>query len=246
MTASRQMRRIGRRLRNKPRAHMIHIGKTGGTALKDTLRPVSTLGQYEILTHRHVTRLDDIPVGEKVFFVIRDPLERYVSGFNSRLRQGHPTHHTPWLPAEEVAFREFPTADSLGCALHSADAEERTRAIRAMTSVRHIRDSYWEWFRSREYFEKRVDDLLMVLWCPDLTPSFPQLRDALGLPDSVSLETDGLKAHRSPDGMDRRLGDVATDNLERWYGREYAFIDMCASLSCFVGPSRSSAHQRLA
>lgn len=219
---------------------MIHIGKTGGTALKETLRPVSIAGRYEIITHRHVTRLDDIPVGQKVFFVIRDPLERYVSGFNSRLRQGQPTHFTPWIPAERKAFEEFPSPDSLGCALSSEDRAVRARAFTAMTAIRHVRDSYWEWFRSREYLESRVDDLLIVIWCPDLTVAFTRLREALQLPESVTLHTDELSAHRSPAHLDRRLSPLATENLERWYGREFAFIDFCAALPCFVGPSRQS------
>jgi hypothetical protein len=240
MMASRQMRRIRRRLRNKPRAHMLHIGKTGGTALKETLWPVSAAGRYEILTHPHTTRLEEIPVGEKVFFVVRDPVERFVSGFNSRLRQGQPTHHTPWIPSERTAFEEFPTVDSLGRALWSDDVSVHVRALTAMTAIRHVRDSYWEWFRSREYFETRVNDILMIIWCPDMTQSFPRLREALGLPDTVTLQTDGVRAHRSPDRMNRTLSRVAEHNLGRWSGREFAFIDLCASLPCFVGPSRAS------
>ena len=34
--------------------------------------------------HRHAVRLRDVPVGEKFFFFVRDPVSRFVSGFHSR------------------------------------------------------------------------------------------------------------------------------------------------------------------
>jgi hypothetical protein len=106
-----------------------------------------------------------------------------------------------------------------------------------MTAIGHVRDSYWDWFGTRDYFESRVDDLLMILWCPDLTPMFPRLRDALGLPQTLQLPSDNLKSHRAPPDLDKHLSELARENLERWYGREYAAIELCASLPCFVGPS---------
>lgn len=230
------------RRRRPPRAHMLHIGKTGGTAMKDvfkTLGPEQT-GRYEIVLHRHATRLPGIPRGEKVFFVVRDPVDRFVSGFNSRLRRGRPRYDTPWTEAERIAFERFPTPDSLGRALSAADVEERAQAYTAMISIRHVRDSYWRWFASREYLDTRLDDLLLIQWFPDLTPTFAQLRGLLGLADSVQLPTDDLRRHKSPATVDRRLSDEARRNLQSWYGRDYAFIDYCAHLDCFAGPSRVS------
>ena len=224
-----------------PRAHMLHIGKTGGTAMKDMFASLPPdAGRYEIVVHRHSHRLPQIPRGQKVFFVVRDPVERFVSGFNSRLREGRPRYHTPWTEAEGIAFEQFGTADSLGRALSSEDVEERARAYTAMISIRHVRDSYWDWFRSREYLESRAEDLLLIQWFPDLSATFPRLRELLGLPASVELPADELRSHRSPSGVDKHLSDVATGNLERWYGRDYAFIDLCAGMECFAGPSRES------
>jgi hypothetical protein len=218
-------------------AHLLHIGKTGGTAMKDALRPVRTAGRYELLLHGHGTRLNNIPVGEPVFFVIRDPVERYVSGFNSRLREGRPRYLLPWTPLEKVVFERYPSADSLGRALSNEDPLERRRAAAAMMSLQHVRDSYWDWFRTREYFQRRLPDVLMIMWVPDLTHSFPQLREALGLPATVVLPNDDVRAHRTPTGADRSLSDLAQENLERWYARDYVFLELCADSGRFVGPS---------
>jgi hypothetical protein len=225
----------------RPVAHMLHIGKTGGTAMKDVFKSLDPeAGRFQIVTHRHMKRLTGIPRGEKVFFVVRDPVERFVSGFNSRLRQGKPRYFTAWTPAEEIAFGWFQTADSLGRALSSEDVEERAHAYTAMISIRHVRDSYWDWFRSWEYLESRRKDLLLIQWCPDLTATFPILRERLGLPEHIELPTDEIRSHRSPSNVDRTLSDLARSNLERWYGRDFAFIDLCGSLDCFVAPSRKT------
>ncbi len=227
-------------VRPKPRAHMLHIGKTGGTAIKDVLKGADGSERYEIVAHRHSVRMSDIPRGEKVFFVVRDPVDRFVSAFNSRLRRGQPRHFTDWSESERIAFSRFESADSLGRALSSDDTDERAQAFTAMISIRHVRDSYWRWFSSREYLDTRLEDLLLIQWFPDLTPTFPMLRELLGLRDDAELPTDDLRSHRTPRDVDRSLGDVARANLEKWFGSDYAFIDYCAHLDCFAGPSRVS------
>ncbi len=225
--------------REAPPAHLLHIGKTGGTAMKEALTPVKSAGRYELLLHNHGVRFNDVPHGERVFFVIRDPVDRFVSGFNSRLREGKPRYHLPWTPLEKVVFERYPSVDSLGCALSCEDPLERGRAATAMMSLQHVRDSYWDWFRNREYFERRLDDLLLIHWVPDLNATFPQLREALGLPDTVVLPSDDVRAHRSPDNVDRTLSPLARENLERWYARDYVFVELCAASGHFAGPSYS-------
>lgn len=222
----------------RPQAHLIHVNKTGGTAMKHVLTPIGRSDRYEFRLHNHMTRLPDVPPGDKFFFVVRDPIDRYVSGFNSRLRQGRPRYNVPWTAAEAVAFHQFPTPDSLGRALSSTNADERVRAYSAMVSIHNICDSYWHWFVSREYLDTRLDDLLQIAWFPDLDEAFARLADQLGLTVEARLPAGNVEAHRSPVDLDRSLSDVARLNLQRWYATDYAFIDYCAQLPCFVGPSR--------
>jgi hypothetical protein len=218
---------------------MLHIGKTGGTALKHVFGGLDpALGRYEVIVHRHADGLAQIPEGDKVFFVVRDPVERFVSGFNSRLRQGRPRYDAPWSDAERVAFSDFASPDRLGRALSSEDAAERARAYAAMSVIRHVRDSYWDWFENWELVQSRAQDILLIQWLPDLTRTFPRLRELLGLPDTVRLPSDAVTRHRSPAGAERTLSDRARGNIERWYERDLAFVELCATLGCFAGPSR--------
>jgi len=216
--------------------------------LKDLLGPYTMSGSYEIVLHSHPVRLRDIPLGEKVFFVVRDPLERFVSAFNYRLREGRPHQYDPWTDAERVAFAAFQSPDALGAALSSGEAETRARAMAAMIAIRHVRDSYWRWFDNLEYLERRRDDLLLAVWLPDLTATVPQLLSMLGLPAQIAAPQSEASANRSPEDAPRALGDTATANLRQWYGADDAFLDYCAALPVFAGPSwsrdRTSAHHR--
>ncbi len=73
--------------KNIQKIHFIHIGKTGGTAVKYALQDynATVLGcRYEIILHNHNFKLKDIPIGEKFFFFVREPIDRFISGFYSR------------------------------------------------------------------------------------------------------------------------------------------------------------------
>jgi hypothetical protein len=48
--------------------HFLHIGKTGGTAIKHAIGPLASI--KNLVLHPHSVRLSDIPAGERVFFCL--------------------------------------------------------------------------------------------------------------------------------------------------------------------------------
>jgi hypothetical protein len=232
----------------KPRAHYLHIGKTGGTAIIAALGPVTNAGQYEIVLDGHDVDLRQIPLGEKFFFVVRDPLERFVSAFCDRQRCSRPRYDVGWTLEEERAYGLFSTPDSLGCALSSPDDGLRAAAQEAMTSIYHVRHSYWHWFDDPEYFNSRLRDVLFIMWLPSLHSLFPQLCSLLGLRERPELPSDDVGAHRNPASESPYLSDRAIQNLKQWYRPDYEFVEICGKLDCaapelrqLVNPSRARA-----
>jgi hypothetical protein len=184
--------------------------------------------------HSHDCELRQIPSGDKVFFTVRDPIDRFVSGFNSRKRRGQPLFDNPWSVEEQRAYWAFPTANSLASALSSDEREQRASARAAMISIGHVRSSYWRWFHDRKYLQSRLDDLLLIMWFPSLDASFACLLELLGLSERAALPNNDVVSHRSPASADRRLGDCAIENLKHWYGADTAFLEVCATLECFA------------
>ncbi len=215
----------------RPPLHVFHIGKTGGTALREPLLEYGSASQYELLIHGHDFTLPDVPVGEKFMFVVRDPLSRFVSAFNGRLREDRPRYHYPWRDEEKVAFAIFKTPDQLATALSSSDAAERKQAEDAMHGIGHVNTPYSYWFGDEKAFRARAPDLFFIGFTEQLDDDFELLKRKLGLPPEARLPQDEMLAHRSPAGFADHLRDVAQANLERWYERDLALVRLCHELA---------------
>lgn len=209
--------------------HLLHIGKTGGTAVRHVLEPWQAQCPWLHL-HRHPTRLADIPAGGAVVFFLRDPASRFVSGFNSRLRKGRPRYRAEWSAEEAAAFAEFPTPDALAAALSDPDEVRRARAEAAMRGIRHVRSGYGYWLGTPGLLEQRTDDVLFVGTQEHLAADVAALGALLGL-DLAPLPADPVEAHRSPDSLDTTLSETARRNLRRWQRRDHAAIQACAALA---------------
>ena len=218
----------------RPPLHVLHVGKTGGTALNHVLLEHRGRCLYRLVFGGHRATLADVPRGELFMFFIRDPLSRYVSAFNSRLREGRPRYHYPWRDEERIAFALFKTPDELGTALSSSDPAERGRAERAMRGIGHLNTPYSFWFGNEDALRSRLSDLFFVGFQERLDEDFTLLKRRLGLPDEADLPRDPSSAHRVPSGFDSQLGAEARANLERWYARDLAFVQLCRELAPLV------------
>jgi len=211
----------------KKTLHVLHLGKTGGTAVKHALEGFPETAGFRIHLCGHHFRLRDVPEGDMVVFFVRHPLSRFVSGFHSRARQGQPRYFSPWTEAEARAFQDFRTPNGLGEALSSPVAAERDKAVHAMHAIGHVRASYWEWFETEAYFSSRRQDIYFIGFQECLDRDFAELRARLGLGPDCVLPTDDVGAHRNPVTVDRRLSLRARRNLRQWYARDYAFFRIC-------------------
>lgn len=210
--------------------HYLHIGKTGGSAVKYALSGHTATPRHAIYLHSHGVTLSDVPVGDGVFFFLRDPASRFVSGFYSRQRQGQPRIFSPWDAAEKVAFEHFDSPNALALALSSDEVAQRDAAEQAMRSIRHVRSFYVDWLGDEAYLRARAADILLVGRQERLAEDFARLRDLLHLGDEVQLPADDVNSHRNPESVDRKLDTSAQENLRHWYRRDYRLIELCAEL----------------
>ncbi len=205
--------------------HFLHISKAGGTAIKHALAPVAA--NHRVVLHPHFTTLRDVPAGESVIFFLRDPLTRFVSAFYSRQREGRPKYVLPWSPEEAAAFGRFRTPNELANGLSSISTAERKKAERAMRSIPHVSNSYWNWLIDPAYLDSRADAIFFIGLQEHLADDFAIMRARLGIPDSVRLPDDDTDAHRSPASHDRKLDAEATRNLTAWYREDLLAMRAC-------------------
>ncbi|USH00418.1 sulfotransferase family protein [Thermococcus argininiproducens] len=210
------------RAQGKLNAHFLHVSKTGGTAIKEALSNITTTPKYKIWLHRHHIKLSDIPKGDKVFLFIRDPIDRFISGFYSRKREGKPGHYRPWNSVEKLAFQRFRTPNELAKSLSSPDEEIRNSAFQAMHGIGHVKTFIKDWVGSEEYLLSRKEDFLFIGCQEYLNRDFETLKELLEIPPEMAkLPEDPTRAHKSPTNVDKHLDPEAVKNLLEWYEEDY-------------------------
>jgi hypothetical protein len=202
--------------------HFLHIGKTGGTALRTTLQHHGW-GRYNLVFHPHRSLLTDIPRGELVVFFLRDPVTRFVSGFDNQRRHAAPYYNVEWSDGERVAFERFGNAEALALALGSGDAGSRAAAETAMEEIHHLRQPFWDWFGDEAYFRSRLEDVFFVGFQETFTADFAALRQKLQLTDDVQLPDDERLTQRRPDAA-VPLSAEAGELVRAWYAADYRLI----------------------
>jgi hypothetical protein len=90
--------------------HFLHVGKTGGTAVKHALQPIAA--RFGIVLHPHPTTLPEVPAGEFFFFFLRDPAARFATPEDPVEAHRMPAGPRQELGAEAVAnLRRWYAAD---------------------------------------------------------------------------------------------------------------------------------------
>jgi hypothetical protein len=220
-------RLVKHRKEKKQIIHFLHQRKTGGTALKHALAKQRVSETHIIEFHQHDVTLKMIPRGDKVFFFVRNPITRFISGFNSRKREGYPANHRPWREKEKFVFAHFDTPNQLALSLSATDAVVRSNAEKAMNSIDHIKYSYWDCFHDEEYFKSRFEDILFIGFQEQFYDDVKILEKLLGQGAEITLPEDPSKMNRAPIKMESQLDEQAYKNLQLWYAQDLYFIELC-------------------
>lgn len=210
-------------IKAKRRVHLLHIGKTGGTAIRHALRPYRQFF-YNIQLHGHGRSLAGVPRGEKVVLFLRSPHERLASGFYSRYRKGQPRYYKEWSAFEEKFFAAFKTPNEWAIALGDSSHPEHDLAVAGQNRVTHLKP-YTSWCGSVEYFKSRSPDLLLVGCQETLDYDFVRLKRRLLIPPMASLPKDDISSHKTPAYMDKTLSEAAQSAVRTHYAGDYALHD---------------------
>jgi len=154
-------------------------------------------------------------------FVVRDPVERFVSGFNSRLRMGRPLLNSKWSAAETEAFAHFKNPNDLAEALTSSAHDD---ALKAMRDIAHVKTSFADTLGSKDNVLTRLDDIVWIGRTESLEDDFDVLKRRLGLPPTVVLPSDPVAAHRTPEGFSTYLSEAGRRNMSDWYAADIDFV----------------------
>jgi len=158
---------------------------------------------------------------------VRDPIERFVSGFNSRLRQGAPAHQSAWLPQEKIAFECFQTPNELAESLSSLDKWQRAASNLAMHSINHVRHPLKTWLHNPDFLERHKERIIFIGLLSRLEDELAIMREWLGLSEEYRLPEDAVEAHRAPPESSKHLSEAGERNIANWYASDYPLYTWC-------------------
>lgn len=194
----------------------LHITKTGGTSVVAALSPVWDQGNWQIGFSGHEATLDSLPAERMFFSIIRNPIERFVSGFDARMRSERPTYDYPPEPDERAALQRFKTAGALAEALSAGSQEVCTEAKHAMKLIWHVNQPQTDWLGTAKTLSQRSDDVVFLATTATLDRDFPKMVQVLKLPRNVRLPTSAIASNRAP-APKPTLSHLAKENLRNWY-----------------------------
>jgi Sulfotransferase family len=195
---------------NVPSIGFIHIGKTGGTALKSVFRRhVERTGAGIQFLQGHTMSFPrmraEYPELRALFFV-RDPVARIVSDFTDRLRQSRPRHDLPWLPAEAIALKAFATPNELAEGLGSRDPSRRRLAEFAMNAIVHVANRLSDYLGPVSFLQKELNSIFYIGDITTFDHDFAVLKRLLSIDQDIALPNDDVEAHRSSGAASLTIG----------------------------------------
>jgi hypothetical protein len=227
--------RLRPRRRGSRRFGYLHIAKTGGTSTQALLARLKFDG-YEIPTMLgHYWTVGDVRLRYprmRLAFVLRDPLERVISGFNTRLRGG-PEGTRLWSAGETAIFSIFPTAESFLAACASDDPFDQVAARTAMRTIEHLRLGYGHHFGTAARARALGARVYCVgsLWHLDSFHS--NMLAPLGIDESIVRAYSTIE-HRAPvpaSSIAAQLSEVERAKLREFLRSEYDIYESLIALA---------------
>lgn len=203
----------------------LHIGKTGGTQIMNIFSKLRN-NNLNVVKHKHEVKLSDISIHNDYFFSIRKPVNRYLSGFYSRLRKGKPRLYVEWSKEEEIAFKNFSNANELAESIYLQN-EKGKKAQIAMIGISHINTNQIDWFQKLSFLDHRPP--LYIIRQENLVSDMSTLFKILKLNYNVRDLIDHRPeiSHSNDYSKTSPLSLLAIENLNKWYSKDNLFYKVC-------------------
>jgi len=214
----------------RPSYGFLHIGKTGGTSVRYAIEQTQKEGYATPVIFGHDARMANIVKENpsiRLSFTLRDPIERMVSSFNSRMRQSRPSYTAVWKPEEAIAYLWFPTVIDFFRARLSDQEREKSAGIFAEQAMGHVRRGYEYHFHSREFLEKKLKNIYFAGRLESLSADFHRYFEPCGVPEAVVGKHAGVR-HSGLDSTDLSLDEIDDEmraRLKDLYKKEYEIYD---------------------
>lgn len=209
-----------------PTVHCLRISKTGTTTLKTLIADNNIrrdIKACNLSLHGHTVSMPEVlqNPNNNVAFFLREPLARFVSGFNHRASDEPRRRQNAINNKETKVLKHFATPNDLAEALTSPNEVTQDRAYLAMSVQMHARLHYTDWLVGVGYLESRMHRITFIGFLESYAEDVRRFLRILGVERDIEIPHE----RRSADSSPRELSDLAQQNLRRWYADDIAIFE---------------------
>lgn len=165
---------------SKEKINVLCLPKSGGYLLKKILSNIVS-EQYDFVLHKVDTKLEDIPVGQKVVFFVRNPVEKFARAFYMRFNQGAPFYNSKWNSNEASAFESFKSSKKLAEGLSHKNVSIRTKAILSLNQIAYLTTLISDYLGDLKEVEMRTKDIAFVGNADKMLDELERFKNAFNL-----------------------------------------------------------------
>lgn len=202
--------------------HYLNVSKTANCLVKELVAHGES-EKYDIKLHPDTVHLRDIPQGEKVFFLYKNPIERFARSFIVRKNKGAPMYVGKWNVYEYEIFKKYDSPEQLALLISSNSVIEMLAACRDMGRIFHVNRHMTDWFENVDYLEQRRGDIYFVENTEDIDKLLSNLQKKLGIVAKPELFEYEMMPFLKLNHADR-LSSIAKTNIRRWYEADMAIF----------------------
>lgn len=195
----------------------LHVPKTGGTSIASLGKKLVRHGYSFPVVFGHGWTFDAINSTYpkmQLLIILRDPLERVISGYNSRLRNGRPQYNIPWTKAETKAFSLLPSSKHLLDAILADDPLSASKVACAFKNVPHLYTNYIRYFMSPEYVRAHKNKFALVGHINHFDHFLEDMANLSGIPGDVVFAS-FHKKHTAPESTTSVINEYNMNDIQK-------------------------------
>ncbi len=203
----------------------LHIGKTGGSFIRDNLKLIDIDNKVKFLTHKESILEND---GYQYIFFIRNPIDRFISAFWSRYRKGNPRYNFEWTIEEKITFEYFKTPNQLAEAIFSDDKYIKEKANKAIESIPHLRMNLSFHLKDKDNIKDCIGKILYIGRLETINNDLNNIIKILGYSkeDLKEIKNDNITTHKTPSEYSKlsNISKLGKMNLTKYFKNDYEII----------------------